>query len=169
MFAVAFDLDGTLARSTGPADAVALGFVADIGLDPPRSAAAQELEPAPGALRVVRELEALGVPLAALAAGPAEDARRRAELVWFRGPVVTGEFPGGVPEAAAFAEICARFGLPAECVWYVTARSEADARAAWAAGLQAVLVDPAAPEPAPDDRGLRRAKTLEGVLELLRA
>jgi hypothetical protein len=92
-----------------------------------------------GGRRTLEELGSLGIPLERLEAVP-------------------GTFP-------ALAE---RFGLPAECVWYVTAH-EADALGARAAGLQAILVDPAgAPSTGPDERGLYVAAAVEGVLEIVR-
>jgi len=168
VLAVAFALDDTLAATTESVDPVALRFAEEAALDVPRALEAQRIAPRPGALRVVRELEALGVPLAILAPGPADVAQRTAELVWFAGPAVVGEHPDGVPAPAAFAALCAHFALPAECVWYVTGRADADARAACSAGLQGVFIDPAADAPEPDARGLRRVAAIGDVLELLR-
>ena len=170
MLAVAFSLDDTL-TATRTADPVALQFAAESGLDLSRSLDAQRIAPQPGALRVVRELEALAVPLAVLAPEPGEAARRIADLVWFGGPVVTGAYCAGVPEPSAFATLCAHFGLPGECVWYVTGRAEADARAACSAGLQGVYIDAAASADGsePDVGGLRRIPAIGDVLDLLRA
>jgi FMN phosphatase YigB (HAD superfamily) len=170
VLAVAFALDDTLAAVTESVDPVASRFAEEAALDVPRALEAQRIAPRPGALRVVRELEALAVPLAILAPGPADVAQRAAELVWFAAPVVVGEHRDGVPSPAAFAALCAHFALPAECVWYVTRRAEADARAACAAGLQGVFIDEAATDaPEPDARGLRRVSALGDVLDLLRA
>jgi FMN phosphatase YigB (HAD superfamily) len=169
VLAVAFALDDTLTAATESIDPVALRFAEEAGLDVPRAVEAQRIVPRPGALRVVRELEALAVPLAVLAPGPADVARQTAELVWFGGAVVVGDHSDGLPAPSAFAALCARFGLPAECVWYVTGRSEADARAACAAGLQGVFIDPAAIDaPEPDAPGLRRVAAIGDVLDLLR-
>ncbi len=169
MLAVAFALDDTLAAATESVDPVALRFAQEAGLDALRAVEAQRIAPRPGALRVVRELEALAVPLAVLAPGPADAARRTAELVWFAGPVVVGEHPDGIPAPSAFAALCADFALPAECVWYVTGRAEADARAACSAGVQGVFIDAAATDPPePDARGLRRVAAIGDVLDLLR-
>ncbi|MDB5043431.1 MAG: hypothetical protein JWN27_4157 [Candidatus Eremiobacteraeota bacterium] len=169
MLAVAFALDDTLAAATESVDPVALRFAEEAGLDVPRAVEAQRIAPQPGALRVVRELEALAVPFAILAPGPADVARRTAELVWFAGPVVVGEHPNGVPAPSAFAALCAHFALPAECVWYVTGGAESGARAACAAGVQGVFIDPAATNAAePDARGVRRVAAIGDVLDLLR-
>jgi FMN phosphatase YigB (HAD superfamily) len=169
VLAVAFALDDTLAAATESVDPVALRFAEEAGPDVARAVEAQRIAPRPGALRVVRELEALAVPLAILASGPADVARRTAELLWFAGPVVVGEHPSGVPAPSAFAALCAHFALPAECVWYITGRSEADARGACAAGLRGVFIDPAAVDaPEPDARGLRRIAAIGDVLDLLR-
>ena len=94
---------------------------------------------APDGLRTVRELESLGIPL------------------------VTLDAPAGT--SAAIAE---RFGLPPECVWYVTPR-EPDALAARGAGLNAILIDPhGTPASEPDARGLYVADRLSGMLEIVR-
>lgn len=171
MLAVAFALDDTLAVTSDAVDPVARRFAEEAGLDRARSLAAQRIAPLPGALRVVRELEALNVPLAVLAPEPLAEARRVAGLVWFAGPVVTGEHRDGVPLASAFAALCAQVALPAECVWYVSGRAEADARAACAAGLHGVFIDPHAKDEdaEPDARGLRRVPGIGGVLDLVRA
>jgi phosphoglycolate phosphatase-like HAD superfamily hydrolase len=175
VLAVAFALDDTLLAAT-PVDEVARRFAEEGGMDVGRSLDAQGLHPQPGALHVVRELEALGVPLAVLSGEPEAAARRKAELAWFGGAVVCAEHDAsGVPEPAAFAALCERLGLPAACIWYVTGRSERDAFAARACELNAVFVDPSAPdddpsvnEPDGERSGMHRVRRIDDVLELLR-
>ncbi len=157
MLAIAFAADDVLAptaalRSLAAADA------------PAALAAAQELvRPLPGAPRVLRELEALGVGLALLGGEPAGLLRRIAQVVFFRGEVVAAEGPG------RFAALAARIGLPEPCIWYVTAAA-ADAAEARAAGTNVILVDPHAGERGsePDDDGLRVVAAVDDVLEVIR-
>lgn len=169
MLAVAFALDETLLAATA-VDEVARRFAEEGGMDVGRSLDAQGLHPQPGALRVVRELEALGVPLAVLSGEPEGAARRKAELAWFGGAVVCGEHDAsGTPAPAAFTALCDQLGLPAACIWYVTGRSEHDALAAHACELNAVFIDPSAStEPDAERPGIHRVRSIDDVLELLR-
>ncbi len=169
MLAVAFASDDTLvARPVSP-DPVAQKFAIDFGGDVERSLQAQLLRPAPGALRVVRELEALGVPLVVLSGESESDARRKASLVWFSGDVVTGPHdPNGTPMPAAFDALSSRIGLPPECIWYVSGRAESDAIAASEAGMHGVYVGPAARAISEPEHGAVRVSQLDDVLELIR-
>jgi phosphoglycolate phosphatase-like HAD superfamily hydrolase len=157
MLAIAFAADDVLAP-TAP-----LRRLAATGTDPQLAlAAVQELvRPLPGAPRVLRELEALGVGLALLGAQPAELLRRIAQVVFFRGEVVAAEGPG------RFAALAARFGLPEACIWYVTAAA-GDAAEARAAGANVILVDPDAARCEPQAAGFVVVPAVDDVLEVIR-
>jgi FMN phosphatase YigB (HAD superfamily) len=157
MLAIAFAADDVLAPTASWRGLAAAG-------PPDVLAAVQELvRPFPGTARVLRELEGLGVGLALLGGEPAALLRRIAQVVFFRGEVVAAEGAG------RFGVLAERIGLPAPCIWYVTA-AQADAGEARAAGTNVILIDPNA-EPAlhePRADGFYAGGSIDDVLEAIR-
>ncbi|WP_317996296.1 HAD family hydrolase [Vulcanimicrobium alpinum] len=100
------------------------------------------LTPPGDAQRVLHELDALGVPVAVLVRDADEAARATAPPLAYAGPVVTAPHDGaGAPAAEAVGALAARFGLPPECIWYLTGRERGDAQAASAAGAHGVYLE----------------------------
>jgi FMN phosphatase YigB (HAD superfamily) len=150
LLAIAFAAENVLAPTSSLPHDVALADVQE------------RVRPAPGALRTLRELEGLGIGLALVGDGPEWLVRRIAQVVWFRGEAIA-------TAGDRFAVVCERIGLPAPCIWYVTA-DPADAANAVAAGCNAVLIDPEATGVAgePDDGGRYVVPAIDGVLEVIR-
>lgn len=121
------------------------------------------VHPARGTLHVLRELEALEIPLAVVGTGPVPLVEKIARAFWFRGETIAAG-----PEGTA-AALLARMQLPAACLWFVTAdiREAATARDA---GMNAVLLEPGAEGSfaQPDGRGLYVAPRIDDVLEIIR-
>ena len=93
------------------------------------------LTPAAPARRVLDELDALAIPVAVLVRDEDERARATAPPLAWNGAVVSAPHDAaGAPGPEAVAALAAHFGLPPECIRYLTGRGRGDAQAASAAG-----------------------------------
>jgi hypothetical protein len=121
------------------------------------------VRPARGTLRVLRELEALEVPLVLVGSDPEPLVQKLARVFWF-----TGETIAAGPEGTVAATL-ERVGLPPSCIWFVTADID-EASAARDAGINTVLLAEGAEGAflAPDERGFYVIPTIDELLEVLR-
>ncbi len=87
-------------------------------------------------------IASLGIPMAVLCNGWSRIARREAECAGFTGPVIASEDIGvEKPARRAFDILIEKFGLPADCVWYVGNDPRNDIDGAIKAGLTAVWLN----------------------------
>ena len=159
MLAVAFAALDTLAHTQRMFAEIDVAAAPD-----ERLAGVQEnVRPYPATLRVLRELESLNVRAALVGRGPAWLVNRLAQVLWFRGDVVVAT------DARRFAAVAEWAALPPACVWYVTTEAD-DARAAIAGGMQAIVLDAAAPQALhePCETGWYAGHSIDDVLEILR-
>jgi hypothetical protein len=120
------------------------------------------LRPSAAALHTLRELDQLGIPMALFGDLPKPLLDSISVVLWFSGQVVSVADP--------LAALPSTFGLPAACIWFVTADGD-EAQRAVDAGFTAVQI--AARESvaieAPDRRGIYVLNTIEDLLDAIRA
>jgi hypothetical protein len=120
------------------------------------------LRPTAAALHTLRELDQLGIPMALFGDLPKPLLDCISVVLWFSGQVVSVADP--------LAALPSTFGLPAACIWFVTADGD-EAQRAVDAGFTAVQIaaqESAAIE-APDRRGVYVLNTIEDLLDAIRA
>jgi hypothetical protein len=149
VLAIAFSVRDTLASTSG--------------IDAQTSAAdiPELLRPSASALRTLRELEQLGIPLTLFGDLPKPLLERMAAVLWFAGQVISVADP--------LAALPSSLGLPAASIWFVTADAD-EAQRALDAGftvvqitsLESVAID------APDRRGAYVLQTIDDLLEAIR-
>jgi hypothetical protein len=150
VLAIAFSAHDTLASTSG---IVAQTSPADVP---------ELLRPSADALRTLRELDQLGIPLALFGDLPKPLLDSMAVVLWFSGQVVSVADP--------LVALPLQFGLPPECIWFVTADGD-EAQRAVDAGFTAVHIASRASAAieAPDRRGVYLLNTIEDLLDVIRA
>jgi HAD superfamily hydrolase (TIGR01549 family) len=153
MIGVAFALDGTLAVSPGLEEAASAALHEETaGRRVSRAAdnarfrqiaagmVPRYLQPLPGALRVLKELQSLSVPVVIYSKGQSTIEDSKAAALDFSGHLLVSEDVGfAPPEPGAFAAIARELALPAERIWYVSHDAK-DVAAAEAVGMHGVHV-----------------------------
>jgi FMN phosphatase YigB (HAD superfamily) len=100
------------------------------------------VKPLPGALRLLRELDRVGIPYALLTNGWSPLQEEKARLIGFRGAVFVGEtIDVRKPSPGAFERLIRYFGELPEKIWYVGDDPVADVAGSQAAGLRSVWFD----------------------------
>jgi hypothetical protein len=150
VLAIAFSAHDTLASTSG------------IGAHTSPADVPELLRPSAETLRTLRELDQLGMPLALLGDLPQPLLERMAVVLWFSGQVVSAADP--------IAVLPTTFGLPPECIWFVTADGE-EAQRASDAGFTAVHIEARGPVAieSPDGRGAYVLHTIGDLLDAIRA
>jgi HAD superfamily hydrolase (TIGR01509 family) len=100
------------------------------------------IAPVAGAVELLAQLDAKGIPYALLTNGWSPLQEEKARLIGFRGSVFVSERLGFYkPSAAAFGQLVKHFERPAAAIWYVGDDPEADCDGANACGMQSVWFD----------------------------
>lgn len=149
VLAVAFSAHDTLASTSGIDTQTSPAEVPEL------------LRPSAAALRTLRELDQLGIPLALFGDLPKPLLERMAVVLWFSGQVVSVADP--------LAALPSTLGLPAACIWFVTADGD-EAQRAVDAGFTAVQItsQESVAIDTPDRRGVYVLRTIEDLLEAIR-
>jgi putative hydrolase of the HAD superfamily len=127
------------------------------------------IEPVPGAIELLAQLDARGIPYAMLTNGWSPLQEEKARRIDFRGPVFVSERIGVLkPASAAFGALVKYFELPASSIWYVGDDPVADCGGANACGMQSVWFDwEQRPYPEDASKPIHTIHTLEELLALL--